>query len=190
MNKKGWFGVGLVITGVGLLFPQQISSITGFAVSSGPTYAFSWLKFLGMGLMIGGFILLTQKEELEDLFGDDTGPLKKEIQKEVLGKKGVPSYNRKVIYGEIYDVVNGTYGAGRPHLIDVSHKLSLPAGTQVFTRDANALNDSMNFSRSGIYRHVYDRTGSNYLGIAKHVSKGTDIQWVYRLKKPVKVKTK
>lgn len=81
MNKKRRIGAGLVIAGAGLILSPQISSITGFAVSSGLTSAFSWLKFLGIGLIGGGIALFTSGG-LEDRVGEPSNALQEHINLE------------------------------------------------------------------------------------------------------------
>ncbi|MEI7718691.1 MAG: hypothetical protein WCI72_02395 [archaeon] len=181
------FGFGLVIIGTSVICSQSVSSVTGFVVNSGLSEAFSWLKMFGLGIIVGGVFLMSHKETLEKLLGADAEPMKEEIKELVVGKKGKPSEERKKIYDEIYQIVNGEYPGGRPHLSRVTHKLGLN-GTPIMTRDAHYLNDVMHYTGPGIYRHVFDKTEEHYLGIAKHVAKGEDLKWVYRLTKPVKVK--
>jgi hypothetical protein len=186
MNRKRWFGIGLIATGVGLLFSQP--NFTGLVISSETISPFDWITPLGIVFTGVGVALVSTRDRLERLLGEDAEPMKDEIQSLVVGKRGESSTNRKGVYEELYDVVSGNYVGGRPHTVQFTHKLNLPSGTAIMTRDADALNQAMNYSRSGIYRHVYDKSGESYMGIAKHIATGSDLKWVYRLKKPVRVR--
>lgn len=87
--KKSELGVGLILAGIGLLFSQQISSITGFAINQLDSITVNWIKIFGAVLTASGTFLfvggLENEVEKNHLELQRLGAVYKSME-----KKGVP----------------------------------------------------------------------------------------------------
>ncbi|MEM4181645.1 MAG: hypothetical protein QXX68_00625 [Candidatus Pacearchaeota archaeon] len=186
--KKKQLGIFLIFLGILLIVSNF--TITGAVI--GGQGVFSWLFYFGLLSLFSGAILFAiSRNDLEEILGEDGSRLKEEIKELIPGKIGRPSELRKEFYQELALVVSGEYLKGRPHPYNAPKGLNLTQGTKILTRDSEILNKAMHEYGPGIYRHVYNNSTGEYLGIAKHPGGGRGDQnlvWVYKLERPIRPK--